>query len=189
MDDQAILELIRTGNNDLALNALYKNFPAIRKLVRSRGGSTKDAEDIFQEALLILIYKLKKEFRLSSRLSTYIYGVCRLLWNEQLRRRQLQVPFDPLTGLPSENDASLDTDVHTHLQHEFRVRLAIQALNELKDRCRELLLMFYHGHLSIKEIAAKMGYGSENSTKNQKYKCLEAARTRLKELQQQTQTF
>jgi hypothetical protein len=49
MDDQTILELIRTGKNDLALNALYRNFPAIRKLVRSCGGSTRDAEDIFQE--------------------------------------------------------------------------------------------------------------------------------------------
>ncbi|HVU56605.1 MAG TPA: sigma-70 family RNA polymerase sigma factor [Puia sp.] len=195
MDDQTILELIRTGKNDLALNALYRNFPAIRKLVRSRGGSTRDAEDIFQEALIILIHKLKKDFQLSSKLSTYLYGVCRLLWNEQLRKRRLQVSFDPVTW----NDGSLDTlskgelsadeeaDMHTYLQYESRVRLAEQALNELKDRCLELLLVFYHGQLSIKEIAAKMGYRSESSTKNQKYKCLEAARTRLKELQHQTQ--
>ena len=185
MDDQRILELIRTRKNDLALNALYRNFPAIRKLVRSRGGSTRDAEDIFQEALIILIHKLKKDFRLSAQLSTYLYGVCRLLWNEQLRKRRPQVTLD----IPSKSELSdaEEADLHAHLQHESRIRLAEQALNELKDRCRELLLVFYHSQLSLKEITAKMGYRSENSTKNQKYKCLEAARTRLKELQHQTQ--
>ena len=201
MDDQTILELIRTGNNDLALNALYRNFPAVRKLVRSRGGTTRDAEDIFQEALIILIRKLKKDFHLSARLSTYLYGVCRLRWNEQLRKRRLHVSFDSSTGTVPVNDGTSDipskcelnaaeeADLHAHLQYESRIRLAEQALNELKDRCRELLLVFYHSQLSLKEITAKMGYGSENSTKNQKYKCLEAARTRLKELQHQTQIF
>jgi len=198
MDDQTIIELIRTGKNDLALNALYRNFPAIRKLVRSHGGSTRDAEDIFQEALIILIRQLKKDFRLSAKLSTYLYGVCRRLWSEQLRKRRLQVSFDSMTGIlpgsmdtPFKDDLSADevSDLYEHLQQESRIRLAEQALNELKDRCRELLLVFYHGQLSVKEIAAKMGYRSENSTKNQKYKCLEAARTRLKELQHQTQTL
>ncbi|HVU98426.1 MAG TPA: sigma-70 family RNA polymerase sigma factor [Puia sp.] len=194
MDDQTILELIRTGKNDLALNALYRNFPAIRKLVRSRGGSTKDAEDVFQEALMILIGKVKKDFRLSARLSTYLYGVCHFLWTEQLRKRRQQVPFDPqaegASDITSKGGLTVteEVDLYVHLQHESRIRLAEQALNELKDRCRELLLIFYYSRLSLKEIAAKMGFGSENSAKNQKYKCLEAARTRLKELQHQTQT-
>ncbi len=194
MDDQTLLELIRTGKNDLALNALYRNFPAIRKLVRSRGGTTRDAEDVFQEALIVLIGKVKKDFHLSARLSTYLYGVCHFLWNEQLRKRR-QVSFDPLAdGTPdvaSSGGLSVaeEADLHAHLQHESRIRLAEQALNELRDRCRELLLMFYYSRFSLKEIAAKMGFGSENSAKNQKYKCLEAARTRLKELQHQTQTL
>jgi len=198
MDDQTILELIRTGKNDLALNALYRNFPAIRKLVRSRGGSTRDAEDIFQEALIILIRKLKKDFRLTSQLSSYLYSICRLLWNEQLRKRRPEIPFNSPNGMlsndgilgilsKSELRAAEEADLYVYLEHESRIRLAEQALNELKDRCRELLLIFYHSQLSLKEITAKMGYGSENSAKNQKYKCLEAARTRLKELQNQTQ--
>jgi len=191
MDDQAILELIRTGKNDLALNALYRNFPAIRKLVKSRGGSTRDAEDLFQEALIILIRKVKKDFQLSAQLSTYLYGVCRLLWNEQLRKRQQQVPMAFVSDIPpaAELSALEEADWQAQLHNESRLRLAEQALNDLKDRCRELLLIFYHSRLAVKEIAAKMGYGSESSTRNQKYKCLEAARARLKELQQQTQTL
>jgi DNA-directed RNA polymerase specialized sigma24 family protein len=67
--------------------------------------------------------------------------------------------------------------------------LAEKVLQELKDRCRELLLLFYQDKLPLRDIALRMGYTSENSTKNQKYKCLEAARNRLKELNSAAQTF
>lgn len=35
MDDQTILDLIRAGKNDPALNALYRDFPSVRKLIRA----------------------------------------------------------------------------------------------------------------------------------------------------------
>ncbi len=186
MDDQTIVQMIRTGRNDIALNALYRNFPVIRRLIRSRGGNTKDAEDIFQETLLILIKKAAQpEFQLTAKLSTYLYSVCGYLWNDHLRRQKRQVPFEEATDL----SAAEETNLAEAMRRESRIRLAEQALDDLRDRCRELLLLFYKRQLSIKAIAAKMGYGTENSAKNQKYKCLEAARTRLKELQQQTQTL
>jgi DNA-directed RNA polymerase specialized sigma24 family protein len=100
MDDQKIIELLRTGESGLALNSLYKHFPMIRKLIRSKGGNTKDAEDIFQEALIILIRKAKdKDFKLTAQLSTYLFSVCRFLWNDQLKRLSNHVPYDAVTGL------------------------------------------------------------------------------------------
>ena len=182
MDDELILHLIRTGKNDLALNALYRQFPAIRQLVRARGGTTRDAEDVFQEALIILVRKVKTDFQLTAKLSTYVFGICRLLWQEQLRKRRPELSTDTL-------EAAEDTDLPLWLERESRFRLAEQALQTLKDRCRELLLVFYQRQWSLKEIAVKMGYGSEQSARNQKYKCLEAARTRLQELERQTQTL
>jgi RNA polymerase sigma factor (sigma-70 family) len=191
MDDQTILQLIRSGNNDLALNGLYRNFAAIRKLVRSGGGSTSDAEDVFQDALIILIRKAKADFQLTAQLSTYLYGVSRLLWNEQIRKRKRL----KLTGTLLDDsrrvvwDGAEEADVQAYLQQEDRARLAEKVLNDLKDRCRELLLLFYQGRQTLQAITGIMGYGSENSTKNQKYKCLEAARNRLKEWQHQSQTL
>jgi RNA polymerase sigma factor (sigma-70 family) len=186
MDDKTIVQMIRTGRNDIALNALYRDFPVIRRLIRSRGGNIKDAEDIFQEALLILLKKAAQpEFELTAKLSTCLYSVCCFLWNDHLKRQKRQVPFEETTDL----GAAEETDLAEAMRRESRIRLAEQALYDLRDRCRELLLLFYERQLSLKAIAAKMGYGTESSAKNQKYKCLEAARTRLKELQQQTQTL
>jgi RNA polymerase sigma factor (sigma-70 family) len=196
MDDQKIIELLRTGESGPALNSLYKHFPMIRKLVRSNGGNTKDAEDIFQEALIILIRKAKdKDFRLTAQLSTYLFSVSRFLWKDQLKRlSNTQIPYEAVTGLtgatgPTGLTESEEAGLYIEVEKENRARLAEKVLHELKDRCREILLFFYQDRLSLKDIATRMGYNSENTAKNQKYKCLEAARNRLKDLNSTTQTF
>jgi RNA polymerase sigma factor (sigma-70 family) len=195
MDDQKIIELLRTGESGLALNSLYKHFPMIRKLIRSNGGNTKDAEDIFQEALIILIRKAKdKDFRLTAQLSTYLFSVCRFLWKDQLKRlNNAQITYGVVTGQPGDAATYLteseEASLYTEVEKENRAKLAEKVLQELKDRCREILLFFYQDRLSLKDIATRMGYNSENTAKNQKYKCLEAARNRLKELNSTTQTF
>jgi RNA polymerase sigma factor (sigma-70 family) len=193
MDDQQIITSIRTGSSDLALNALYRHFPMIRQMVRSKGGSARDAEDIFQEALIILIRQTKSnDFQLTAQLSTYLFSVCRFLWKDQLKKTKPHLPFDGDTGL-TQGDSGLtqvqEQELYSAVEQEGRARLAEKVLQELKDRCREILLFFYQDHLSLRDIATRMGYSSENTAKNQKYKCLEAARNRLKELTNTTSTF
>jgi DNA-directed RNA polymerase specialized sigma24 family protein len=75
------------------------------------------------------------------------------------------------------------------MEKENGARLAERALMQLGERCRELLVLFYNRRLKLKEIAQIMGYTSENTAKNQKYKCLEGAKNKLKELKQAAQTF
>jgi RNA polymerase sigma factor (sigma-70 family) len=186
MQDQKIIELIRSNKNDQALLGLYKNFPAIRKLIRSKGGNTADAEDIFQEALIILCKKVNNPgFVLNARLSTYLFSVCRFLWKDELKKRKNHLFNDFETGLTSLEELQLVDDT----EDTTRIKLAEKVINELGDRCREVLLLFYKGGLKLKDIAAKMGYSSENTAKNQKYKCLETAKNRLKELKNAPQTI
>jgi RNA polymerase sigma factor (sigma-70 family) len=186
MQDQKIIELIRTDNTDKALSALYKHFPMIRKMIRSNGGNAEDAEDIFQDALIILCRKIKDtRFELTALLSTYLFSVCRYLWKDELKKRKHYT----LQGFAIGLNASEENELDKIVEEETRSKLAEKVLNELGDRCRELLLLFYNAGLKLKDIATRMGYSSESSAKNQKYKCLEGAKNRLKELNQTTQTF
>jgi RNA polymerase sigma factor (sigma-70 family) len=179
MLDQKIVEHIRTGRSDTALDALYGYYPMVRKMIRNHGGDSQDAEDVFQEGLLILCRKIREtDFILTARLSTYLFSVCRLLWKDELKKRKRDVP--PMPGDP------IDIELTDMLGLESRFRLAEKVLAELADRCRELLLLFYTQRLTWQDVAARMGYASENAAKNQKYKCLETARTRLAELERQT---
>jgi len=186
MEDQKIIELIRSQKNDQALLALYKNFPAVKKMIRSKGGLAADAEDIFQEALIILCRKIKDPgFVLTAQLSTYVFSVCRFLWKDELKKRKNRPVLDFETGL---NEAE-EQQLKDFTEEEARIKLAEKVINELGERCREVLLLFYNGGLKLKDIAAKMGYSSENTAKNQKYKCMEAAKNKLKEMKTAFQTI
>ena len=182
-----IMTLIRTGENDKALDALYRFFPPARKMIRNNGGSRQDAEDVFQEALIIFCKKVREtEFTLTAKLSTYLFSVCRYLWKDELRKRKHYTSDDVFAA--DTITADEDVDVSIFLVDERDARLAEKALQDLGDRCRELLLLFYTAGMKLKDIATSMGYSSENTAKNQKYKCLETARNRLRELKQTSQT-
>ena len=74
MRDQELVESIRSGVPAPALDQLYDGFPAVRKLICSRGGDEDAARDVFQEALVIFIEKVRKpDFRLEAAASTYLY--------------------------------------------------------------------------------------------------------------------
>jgi len=155
-------------------------------MILANGGTRQDAEDIFQEALVIFCRKAKEyDFQLTSQLSTYLYGICNFLWKDEKRRTQKFLPTEVDDELIKADEASI-TEL---IEEDTRVKQAEKVLNELGERCRELLLLFYNGGIRLKDIARKMGYSSEATAKNQKYKCLEAARLKLKESKQTTQTI
>jgi RNA polymerase sigma factor (sigma-70 family) len=186
MHDQKIVELLRSDKNDKALAALYAHFPMTRKMIASHGGNTQDAEDIFQEALIIFCRKAKDPgFQLTARISTYLFSVCRFLWKDELKKRKPHTSVDMETGLTQSEEAALENISAL----EEKAKLAEKVLDELGERCRELLVLFYNTGLKLSDIARRMGYNTENTAKNQKYKCLERAKSRLKELKQTTQTF
>lgn len=186
MTDQQIIQLLRTNRTDRALGILYKHFPMIRKMILANGGTKQDAEDIFQEALVIFCRNAKEyEFQLTSQLSTYLYGICYFLWKDEKRRSQRFT-----TTIVDEELIKVDeSSIAELIEEDGQVKQAEKVLNELGERCRELLLLFYNGSIRLKDIARKMGYSSEATAKNQKYKCLEAAKLKLKESKQITQTI
>ncbi len=144
-----------------------------------KGGSKEDAKDIFQEALIIFYRKAQDaKFNLTSSIGTYLYSVCRFLWKDELKKRNKNQTVD-LGDVSSD----MQNELRETLQKETRSKLAEQALSSIGERCLELLQRFYYKSLSMREIASEMGFSSENVAKNQKYKCLERARTKLKELQ------
>ena len=132
-----------------------------------------DAEDIYQEALLVFYKKAQApDFRLSASINTYLYSVCNFMWKDALRKKEKHVFTDVNESSIPDEDFLKDLEVH----HQYDV--AEQVISSLGERCKELLVLFYFQALKLKDIAKKMGYNSENTTKNQKYKCLQ----RLKRL-------
>jgi RNA polymerase sigma factor (sigma-70 family) len=175
MRDTRIVGLLRGNNFARAGEELYAYFPAVKKLILKNSGSRQDAEDIYQEALIILVRKVQApDFVLSSSLNTYLYGICRYLWNDRLRQKNkvIEVEAEKVPLSFSESDVEL-------LSREVENKLSEQAFLLLGEKCRQLLLLFYFKKKPLKDIAGLLGFSSEKVAKNQKYRCLEKAKENL----------
>ncbi len=177
MTDQQIIQLIQQNKHSSAFKRLYRYFTPVQKLVQSRGGSHDDAKDVFQDALVILCKKVTDaNFTLTASLDTYLYSVSRYLWNDELKRRgrtnEIQL---------SEKHDVPENEITEWVNDENKIKQAENVLEKLGKRCLQILSMFYTENKNMKSIAKKMEFTSENAAKNQKYKCLERAKTMLKE--------
>ncbi len=81
MKDKEIIDLLKADDIRKSVKGLYSFYPGIRKFIAANKGSREDAEDIFQEVLLIVHQQLKQpDFILSSSLKTYSFGIAKNLW-------------------------------------------------------------------------------------------------------------
>ena len=182
MTDEKILEFLRSPKPDKALQKLYASIPAVKKHIRNNGGSAEDAEDIFQDGLLIFISKANnQDFKLTSSAQTYLYGICKFLWSNQLQKRKTY--SDTMKNEPE--DFNTEHNMIAQLEEFEKSRLAAQAIAGLGQKCFQILQAFYFEGFSMATIANKFGYSSEKVAKNQKYKCMDKARTELGSLKNQ----
>lgn len=178
MSDTDILELIRQGHDQRAFARLYAHFPKVRRLVRDNSGSSDDAKDVFQDALIIFHRKASSaDFTLTSSISTFLFSVCRNLWREELRRRNRSLSRWDTEDLPEE-----EADITSLLAREGDFSLAEKALRTLGDKCLEVLTRFYIARESLLDIAHSLGFAGEGAAKTRKYKCLEEARKRFRDM-------
>lgn len=182
MDDQRIIELIRTGRDHEAFKALYAHLPKVEHLVRQNSGRSGDAKDIFQDALIIFHRRVRTEgFTLSSSIGTFLFAVCRNLWREELQRRNKAMGEWKLEAAADE-----PADLTALLAREAEYKRAEQALKSLGEKCLDVLTRFYVKHEPLQLIAKALGFAGEGAAKTRKYKCLEEARKRYRLLVQAT---
>ncbi|RZM02674.1 MAG: sigma-70 family RNA polymerase sigma factor, partial [Pedobacter sp.] len=87
--DETLLIGLAEGS-DKALSQLYRqHYPMVSQLVINNSGSADDAQDIYQETLIVLFEKVSAgDFELNCQLKTFIYAVARRLWLKQLAQRR-----------------------------------------------------------------------------------------------------
>lgn len=162
-------------NEKSAVEAIYKeNYGVIHALVINNSGSTDDARDIFQEAMIVLYERARTDhFQLNCTIRTFLYSVARRLW---LKKLQQQNRF--LISEGHEEVIAADEEMEDHEQRNREFTMMEKAMGSLGEPCKSLLEAFYMQKRSMMEIASDFGYTNAENAKNQKYKCL----VRLKKL-------
>ncbi len=166
MTDKEIIEHLRHNKYALAVKGLYNVLPAVKKHIKANSGTANDAEDILQDALVILYKKVHAgNFTLTTSLHNYVMAIVKNCWLQELRQRKKM----PAGETPDDIEA-------TEAIEENYFSLADTAFHLLREKCKQLLILFYYKKKDLKTIAAALGFSNEKVAKNQKYRCIQKAK-------------
>ena len=158
------------SNISSRFNKLYAETrkSVFRNLMLRYGHSLEDAEDIFQDAMLVLCGNIRNG-KLSggeTYLHYYVLKVSALLGkrHRDMKIREQKVikkwnkakheeKFSPIGELPPPPDVE-------------------KAMAKLDENSRTLLKLFYYKNYCMEAIAREMNYKNTNVVKSQKYRCL-----------------
>ena len=181
--EQQLLAALAQGEREATEQIYRQNYRIINGWLLKNGGSATDADDLFQEAMVVLFSKSQsEEFRLTCSVGTYLFAISKHLWYKKLQRKSR----DPIALLDNtgnddeENDSGIayEEDIDAHEEREAHYNQLDEALEQIGEPCRSILKAYYHQDKSMQEIAADFGYTNTDNAKTQKYKCL----TRLKKI-------
>lgn len=151
---------------EVNLKNLYRKWPIVRRELRILGCQGSAAEDIFQEALLILCRKLEDpNFVLDVEAIHYVKSTCKFLWFNQARKAQKQQTVEL-----NQEVAQIDED---WLEKEEKLTSIEEAILKLGKQCQQILTLFYSKSLSMEKIAQRVGLRNEKVAKGQKYRCIQ----------------
>lgn len=151
--DESVIQGILCSE-DRALAHLYHEYAdMVTHLIITNSGSEDDADDIFQDTIIVIYEKIKSGgFKLYSSLKTFIYSVSRNLWLYKLRQKARDSRLnESFMAIPIE-----DIDVDHFYEEDNNHNKVTEYIKLLGESCKKILLMYYYEKLSTKDIAAKM---------------------------------
>ncbi len=161
----------------MTLSYLYSEyFPMILKMVKSNSGEVEDAEDVFQEGVVVLFKKLNQpSFILNHKVKTFLYAICRNIWMVRLRTKSKEV-----FGIESHRD-TLETDqsILKDIYKNERLLLYKRHFNRLSEACQRLIQLYLQKK-SMKQISEILGFKSENYARKRNHVCKKKLMTSIK---------
>ncbi|GAB2859873.1 hypothetical protein GCM10027044_20210 [Hymenobacter ruber] len=166
------------ADREQALTRLYRRaFPLVRRYVGRHGGTPQDAQDVFQDALVVLYEQAVGDtLVLTASASTYLVGIARNLWHHEQRRRA-RLPHEALPDDAEPLAALAAEEADDAAEPAFAV---LDYVARLGEKCRNVLLAFYYFQQPLTQIAETNGYRSVRSATVQKFKCLERLRNSVR---------
>lgn len=170
--DDELIQWIKTGQAlDKPVSYLYaEHFENLTHFVRKNKGSQQDAEDVFQETVLVFVELVQQhKFRGESSIKTFLYAIARHAWLNELKKRDRVFVKDTEHYYASDQATE---DLQTALIKNESKRKVLEFIEQLGDVCRKILVYYYYDDFSMREIYEQMHFENEQVVRNQKYKCM-----------------
>jgi RNA polymerase sigma factor (sigma-70 family) len=179
--DAELLTAIRRGDQlNSAIYFIYQQYSqTIQSYILANSGMSADAEDIFQETVVIFIDLVKKDkFRGEASVKTFLTAIARNLWLNELKKRERS----GIREKAFENNREvIEPDVSQHIANQEVKQQFLEVLGKLGENCKKLLTLCYYENMSMKDIMHHLPYENEQVVRNKKYKCLQSLTEMIKQ--------
>jgi RNA polymerase sigma factor (sigma-70 family) len=168
ISDSTLLDKLKTEDSS-TFELLYKfYFPSVASYIKQNLGNNEDAEDIFQEAIIVLLQKVRQpEFVLTSSLKTYLYAVAKNLWLKRLRDNKIKIKDTELTPA---NYATEAFELEPEKSREEKVE---NWMLKITRNCQNILKALFFYEVPMNNLMVKMGWKNKHTASNQKHKCIQ----------------
>ncbi len=182
-DEQKQLLTEFCEGNEKAFSKLYQYYYGfVENYICKNNGTKEDAQDIFQETLIVFLEKLKKDdFYLTASLKTYIIVISKNMWLNVLRKNKKMTVYSLANSDEDESDFNQKI-IETILSKEFDNELEnekplVEKLDDyfsrLTSHCQNLLSTIVEEQKITEEIQKEFGYTTRHNLHNQKHKCVQ----------------
>jgi RNA polymerase sigma factor (sigma-70 family) len=157
------------GNNDVEnkkkiVEQCHNEFKTISGWIQKNNGTEEDSEDIFNDAVVILLDKIGSEtLTLHCQFSTYFFSICKHLWFHECRKRRRMILSDDVGDNYSDSIYDNSDDEKYELLNEI--------MDNLDERSKE---MFKHilNNRSYAEITQIMNFKNAQAVADKKKNCI-----------------
>jgi len=160
--------------NNKAFRYLYEHcYKIAEKVTKDVFKNQTETPDIFQESIIALYENLRNnQYKGESSIRTYLYSIIKNRAHiRKLKNRIIQKTEKKYWRLSAE---SFEITKEIDMNHiEIKEYIALSLMDQLNEKCKELLRLCYFEKMSMNEIATTLNYGSEHVAKAQKYRCMQ----------------
>ncbi|BDD06606.1 RNA polymerase sigma factor [Aureibacter tunicatorum] len=179
-DQQIIDAVLGRENIDKQIRFIYQeHFQVLKNMILRNGGAKEEAEDVFQESVIILIDSIKSgKFKGKSSLKSFLYGIGRNLWLVSLKEKSRFIVKDV-----EEDDQIYEMNWNDIVQVNNEENILNKLFNTIGEPCHSLLIAYYYEGLNITELQRKYSdtLANEQVVRNKKSRCLKTLRKRMED--------
>ena len=178
LTDEVLLKGLKEQDSGCIRYIYREFFPLAKSIVERNSGNYEDAEDLFQDSMVVLYKRLTRDnITLKCTLKTFFFGICKNLWMQRLDRKWRLLLSDSMAEEPAESYDVIDKEFNEEVLE--KKRLYLKHFFTLPHRCQKILKL-YLMDVSLKEMAEKLNLKNEEYAKSRKYQCKEILRKRIK---------
>ncbi|MBL7816125.1 MAG: sigma-70 family RNA polymerase sigma factor [Saprospiraceae bacterium] len=168
--DSDLIDAFHEGGirREKALRQIYQSdklHKTIVSYVLGHGGNSQDAEDVFQDTIILFDRQLREgNFKGQSSLATYFMGIAKWRW-VSIRRKF----GGDLELKPEQYDAPIES-VEARVIEDEKREIIDEILSKIGERCKTILKLYKLSY-SMEEIAAELKLSSPEMAKKNAYEC------------------